>query len=222
MTEDEFIAHHPRLYHIAEGGSWPSIQRHGLESTSAILDRFEVNGPIRVAIESARRATSERLEHEQHESVVIRDQKPISESKLEAALRGMTTAEWYTMLNRYVFLWPSFDRCNGMLSSYGDQDHDVLTIDTQRLLDVYGGQLMLSPINSGNTLCDAAPRGADTFVQLSQCPFDDWRRHKKQRPEKVIAEVTIPYRIENVEQFAVQVESYSGSELTGTIWESPA
>ncbi|WP_442508336.1 DUF7002 family protein [Novipirellula sp. SH528] len=222
MTEDEFIAIHPCLYHIAEGGSWPSVQQHGLESTSAILDRFEVTGPRRVAIESARRATSERLEHEQHESVVIRDQKPISETKLATALEGMTTAEWYTMLNGYVFLWPSVDRRNGMLSSYGDQNHDVLTIDTQRLLDVYGGQLMLSPINSGNTLYDAAPRGADTFVQLAQCPFDDWRKRKKKKAEEVIAEATLPYRLENVEQFTICVEAFSGSRFTGAIWKPAA
>ncbi len=37
----EYIADRwPRLFHVAEAGSWPSIQAHGLLSTSALLDLF--------------------------------------------------------------------------------------------------------------------------------------------------------------------------------------
>ena len=53
MTEtelSELLRHCPTLYHMAEGGSWPSIQRHGLRSTSALLDLFEVDGARREAI----------------------------------------------------------------------------------------------------------------------------------------------------------------------------
>ena len=46
---DEAIANitalYPPLYHMAAEGSWPSIQRHGLLSTSALLDLYEVCGP---------------------------------------------------------------------------------------------------------------------------------------------------------------------------------
>jgi hypothetical protein len=45
----------PRLFHMAEAGSWPSIKRHGLLSTTALLDLFEIPAPDREAIESARR-----------------------------------------------------------------------------------------------------------------------------------------------------------------------
>jgi hypothetical protein len=43
------------LYHMAEDGSWESIRQIGLLSTSALLDRFEVEGERRYAIESTRR-----------------------------------------------------------------------------------------------------------------------------------------------------------------------
>lgn len=34
----ELAERYPRLFHMAAAGSWPSIERHGLLSTSALLD----------------------------------------------------------------------------------------------------------------------------------------------------------------------------------------
>jgi hypothetical protein len=59
----------PRLYHMAEAGSWPSIERHGLLSTTALLDLFEISGPRREAIESARRPESVKITHPLHGEV---------------------------------------------------------------------------------------------------------------------------------------------------------
>lgn len=50
MTEDdlgELLRDCPVLYHMAARGSWESIQRHGLLSTSALLDLFGVMGDRR-------------------------------------------------------------------------------------------------------------------------------------------------------------------------------
>jgi len=219
MTEDDFLTHYPRLFHIAEAGSWQSIQKFGLESTSAILDRYEVSGPERDRIESEWRPNPVPLNHDKFGSVVIRDQAPISETKLANCLVGMTTADWFRMLNGFVFLWPWSGRRDGMLGSYEDQRHDVLTIDSKKLLSRHGDKILLSPINSGNTQYDAAERGRDTFVRLSDCPFPDWRRRRKKKPEEVVAEVTLPYRLHDVEEVVLRVESYSGSQRTGTVWE---
>jgi hypothetical protein len=52
VTIDEFAATYPQLYHLAEAGSWPSIERHGLLSVSALLDLFEVDGNRREELES--------------------------------------------------------------------------------------------------------------------------------------------------------------------------
>jgi hypothetical protein len=39
---DEFCERYPRLWHLADADAWPGIQRHGLLTTSQLLDRFEV------------------------------------------------------------------------------------------------------------------------------------------------------------------------------------
>jgi Family of unknown function (DUF7002) len=44
ITPEEFANHYPCLYHMAEANIWPSIEKHGLLSTTALLDLFEVNG----------------------------------------------------------------------------------------------------------------------------------------------------------------------------------
>ena len=62
-TIDQFVARYPRLYHMAECGSWPSIKRHGLLSTSALLDLFEVSDAERFSIESTWRSREVTVEH---------------------------------------------------------------------------------------------------------------------------------------------------------------
>ena len=53
----------PCLYHMAALGSWDSIRKHGLLSTSALLDLFEVSDNDRVVIEEGHRAESITIEH---------------------------------------------------------------------------------------------------------------------------------------------------------------
>jgi hypothetical protein len=63
---DELVATYPRLYHMAEPGSWERIRRHGLLSTSALLDLIEVDGDLRRALDSARRPASVSITHPRH------------------------------------------------------------------------------------------------------------------------------------------------------------
>ena len=49
---ERFSDRYPRLYHMAESGSWCSVREHGLLSTSALLDLFEISGSKRREIES--------------------------------------------------------------------------------------------------------------------------------------------------------------------------
>ncbi|WBV42519.1 DUF7002 family protein [Pseudoroseomonas cervicalis] len=98
MTNDELeelLSDCPVLYHMAERGSWPSIQRHGLLSTSALLDRFEVTGGRRVAIESERRSDGVVLEHPRLGRATLRDQKPMDDAGLARCLQdGLTPKRW--------------------------------------------------------------------------------------------------------------------------------
>ena len=55
ITLEKIAAIHPQLYHMAQYGSWPSIRDHGLLSTTALLDLFNIDGRERRTIEGERR-----------------------------------------------------------------------------------------------------------------------------------------------------------------------
>jgi len=44
VTPEELSQNYARLYHMADAQSWDSIQKHGLLSTSSLLDLFGVKG----------------------------------------------------------------------------------------------------------------------------------------------------------------------------------
>src|SRR5688500_8598698 len=93
----------PRLYQLAETDAWARPQRHGLLSSTALLDLFEVNGEKRKALESAHRPECVTIHHPRHGTAVIRDQKPMDDKGLSRALNGIAPKEWYELLNRRTF-----------------------------------------------------------------------------------------------------------------------
>jgi hypothetical protein len=36
MRTDDFVALHPRLFHMTSADAWPQIERHGLRSVTAL------------------------------------------------------------------------------------------------------------------------------------------------------------------------------------------
>ncbi len=210
-----FAAYYPRLYHVAEPQSWDLIAKHGLLSTTALLDFFKVKGKKRFAAESRRRSAPIPLTPDG--TVVLRDQLPINESKLEACLVSMTTQEWYEALNRRVFFWPTNQRLLGMLKAgpYRARKHLVLTLDTAALLRTYLERVELSRINSGSTLYNPSPRGRDTFLALDEYPFEELR--KARGPARAVAELTVDYAVHNVLNFVSVVEVRRGTEVLETL-----
>ena len=160
---------------MAEGGSWESILRHGLLSTSRLLDLFEVSGPERKAIESQRRLTKVDIHHLAHDTVTIRDQKPLYEPGLRRSLVGMEVVEWYRMVSGMVFFWPWWADLLRMANGpeYRGDVRLVLTVDTYRLMQAAGERLRLSSINSGYARRDPALRGSATFTALDDYPGSD-------------------------------------------------
>jgi hypothetical protein len=73
---------------MAQLGSWPSIRKYGLLSTTALLDLFESRGDERFLIESCHRPESIPIVHPKHGRAVIRDQKPMSDQSVRKALVG--------------------------------------------------------------------------------------------------------------------------------------
>jgi hypothetical protein len=192
----------PLLFHMAERGSWTSIQQHGLLSTSALLDLYGVEGEERSAIEAARRSASIRIFHERHGEAVVRDQLPMDDRGLVRCLQdGLTPPDWYRLLNQRVFFWLTRERLLRLLcaGTYADQSHDVLEIDAAGIVDAYRDRITLCPINSGCTKPFPHPRGAATFKSIGDYPYDAWRR-KRKRGERVV-ELSVLGGVPDVSRF---------------------
>jgi hypothetical protein len=219
ISSEDLIAFHPRLYHMAEAGTWPSIRERGLLSTSALLDLYGIEGEERRQIESCRRPECVTIEHDIYEPAIIRDQKPMSEKALRKCLKGMTPPQWYRLLNSKVFFWLTAERVARLLSAraYRDREHTVLTIDTARLLQNHEEEVTLSPINSGSTVYNPQPRGANTFQTLANYPFEAWR--KKRGRTTAIAELAVTHEVRNISEMVVRVERRKKTRVLEVIHE---
>jgi hypothetical protein len=207
LTVELLIGRWPRLFHMAEAGTWPSIQQHGLRSTSALLDLFQITGAQRDRIESQRRPESIRISHPDHGAALIRDNKPINATVLARTLRGMTEAEWYRTLNARVFFWLTEARLNRLrlAKPYRDRQHDILVLDTQMLLGAHAMTVELSPINSGAVHGGAkTPRGAGTFQPIPQYP---WRERRRISPAEPIVELTVPYIVTDITDLVIDIDT---------------
>lgn len=217
---DELLENCPVLFHMAEAGSWPSIRRNGLLSTSALLDLFAVSGERRAAIEEGRRAAGVVLEHPVHGRAVIRDNKPMDDEGLRRCLRdGLQPADWYRILNARVFFWLSRKRFTKLLGArtYAARAHDVLEVDARALVDAHRAGITLSPINSGATRPFAAPRGRDTFLPVDDYPYAAWRA-KRAKGERVV-ELAVSPGVPDIERLVLRVTRMGGGEGERTIFE---
>lgn len=179
MTEEELIRHFPRLWHMAEDGSFESIKAHGLLSTSALLDRYGITGDERIALESRRRPQSVTISRNGLPDAIVRDQKPMTESALKKCLADdIMPEQWFETLNGRAFFWLSRERLRGLLGAraYRGRPQTVLTVDTVSLVAAHRERIELSPLNSGATIYNPQPRGRDTFLPIADYPFQERRR----------------------------------------------
>lgn len=204
ITLGEIAEIHPRLYHMAEYGSWPSIRKHGLLSTTALLDLYAINGQSRLRIESHLRRDMVPIKNANGESAWIRDQRPMSDKKLAGCLQdGLTPEDWYRILNGKVFFWLTQARLETLLAAYGDRPQLVLEVDTAALLEKHGSRTFLTPMNTGCTSPMAFPRGIDSFLPPCAYPFEVNRR-KKGGKAKAIVELTVDYAVRDIAEFTVR------------------
>jgi uncharacterized protein DUF7002 len=94
MEIGRLISRHPVLYHMAEDGSWESLRELGLLSTSALLDRFEVEGRRRFDLEPRRRPGIIEIGHPEHGRALVRYNKPMQEEVLRRCLIGKESQRW--------------------------------------------------------------------------------------------------------------------------------
>jgi hypothetical protein len=225
VTEEELhelLQDCPRLYHMAERDSWPSIRAHGLLSTTALLDRYGMVGPERRSIEAERRPGKVILKTTELGRSVVRDQIPMDDKGLGRCLEdGLLPENWYRLLNSKVFFWLSRTRLLTLLNAdaYRSEEHDVLEVDARRLVAVHRDRVWLCPMNSGCTKPMPHPRGLMTFRRISDYPYSMWKR-KRRRGERVV-ELAVDYAVPDIVQFVERVVSMKGdlevTEIFGRI-----
>jgi hypothetical protein len=206
---------------MAEDGSWDSIRKHGLLSTSALLDLYGYNGTVRHALEFARRPESVLISAGGLPHAVVRDQKPMTASALEKCLTdGVTPEQWFETLNARVFFWLSRKRLRKLLNAraYRERPQTVLTLDTASLVDANRDRIRLSPINSGATIYRPMPRGPDTFRTVSDFQFDE--RRKTRTLDNAVVEVTVLGEVSNITDHAIAVHSIHRGKPT-ELWRRP-
>lgn len=187
---------------MAERGSWADIGRHGLLSTSALLDLFEVKGPERLEIESRWRRQSFAIEHSEHGVAIIRDQGPMHPNSLEPLLDGITVKEWYELLNSKTFFWTSEERLGWFLNAkaYRSHTHDVITLDTAEMVRRHAERITLAPFNTGSTLGARHRRGPRTFQRIEDFPLGRRR----------VVELAVDYHVPDIADFTLSVERRRG------------
>jgi hypothetical protein len=214
MTKDELIRRFPRLYHMSETGSWPSIQKHGLLSTTALLDLYEISGKTRYMIESNVRRESVRIQHPKFGKAIIRDQralcdKPSDGIYLKDCLDSISVEQWCEFLNRRTFFWLDKKRLFWMLNSYMYQNrpHWVIIVDTQLLVGHYEATIALCDTNSGS-IWNAKKRGISSFKSI------------KDYMSRYIAELAVEYSVPNISELSIAVEEWKRDTKIRTIWEN--
>ena len=223
MTEaelQELLKDCPKLYHMAEQGSWPAIRRDGLLSTTALLDQHQISGIERQAIEVQRRPKSITIETKIGRAVV-RDQLPMDDNGLTRCLQdGLNPQDWYQLLNQKVFFWLTRSRLLRLLNSgtYRNEEHDVLELEASPLVSAYRNKIWFCPINSGCTKPFPHPRGKDTFQRISDYPYRAWRA-KRPRGERVV-ELAVDYAVPNIERFVTRVIRMKGDSEIDTIFRA--
>lgn len=221
MTEaelEELLSDCPTLYHMAEDGSWPSIRRRGLLSTTALLDLYGVTGAARVNVEERRRPASVPLERAGLHPAVVRDQLPMDDVGLRRCLPAhLTPPDWYRPLNQKVFFWLTRDRLIRLLKAgtYRDRPHIVIEVSTRALVELHRERIWFCPMNSGCTKPFPHPRDENTFRRISDYPYANWR--KRRAPGERVVEIAVDYSVPDIARCVTRVIRMQGSRQLDTL-----
>ena len=187
--------------------SWENIKKHGLLSTSALLDLFEITGTQRYQIESTWRPKSISISHPKFGTVIIRDQAPMPETELTSLLIDMTPQQWYKLINGKTFFWADEQRLLWMLGAqlYRNSAHCVLTLDTKTFVTKYMNKIYLTDQNTGSTNVRKL-RNMETFKKI------------KDFNSRWVVEVVVDYHVPDISKYVIRVEKRQQTKVLGQIW----
>ena len=211
--KERLVSAYPKVFHMAQCGSWPNIREHGLLSTTALLDLFQKTGEERLKIESQWRPCSIQIDHPKYGKAVVRDQKPARPDWMERVLEGVTPEQWYKFLNGKVFFWLTEENVKKMLNAppYAKSCHDVITVDTRLLVDRHLDRITLCRINSGFARYGLGKRNFATFQGIEDYPLGP----KKKAPR----ELAVEYGVPGIAELVISVNRWRGKEFLKRIWE---
>lgn len=215
MYLEKLIELYPRLYHMAERGTWESIQQRGLMSTTAVLDHLDVADGERARFESEHRDQKMDVRAGHTSNIVLRDQKPMPEKRLLQALtNGTTPRQWYELINDKVFFWVAEERLHRLLGArdYRTLEHDVLTLNSAEFIPAYAEKIWLCHMNSGNTWPIPHRRDTEIFRRIADYPVK-----RSGKPVKNVVELVVDYSVPNITDYVVEVRRMRGSEVLGVI-----
>jgi hypothetical protein len=204
MSPEELAKKHPRLFHITRPQALPLIERHGLLSTSRLLDLFELSATERCIIEERRRPVNVVIRHALHGEAIITDNLPLSELALQKCLDdGLTPADWLRMINRRVFFWPDETRLGNHLkvSEKSGEARSVLVFDTMSLVRAHHRRVELAAINTGSTIRRPARRGLSTFSAAHLHSYSEWQKLRGGRDR--VKEVTVIDGVDDIHEHLV-------------------
>ena len=207
----------PYVYHLAEAGNWPLIQRDGLRCTASLLRQAKVRGSALNRHGREQRPANVLLPS----GVTIRHQRPMPPAALERCLVDMTPNEWYALLNSRVFFWPDVARMNRQRLACAADPQVLMVIDTTALLARYGHRAYVSPINTGNARRRPAKRGQATFVPYDRWISDRWTSEcaalgiSPRSANHPPAELTIAGDVPDVMEFVVGTHILDAGECYG-------
>jgi hypothetical protein len=223
MDVQQLVDAHPRLYHMAEDGTWPSIQVYGLLSTQAIVDRYRPPAAVAAQILTRVRRDSITLQDSQLGSVTIRDQRPLKFLS-QCLADGTTEQQFLDELNGRVFFWVTQERLAGLLGAklYRDRRQTVLHVDTEAMLRAHGTTAQLAPYNTGSMHVPNAPkRGVGVFLNVADYPYDEWRRRRGASADAVV-ELTVNYAVPDIVEVVTRVELWTGGAATEVLFDTGA
>jgi hypothetical protein len=219
MDVEELIDQYPRLFHLSEAGSWPTIAAHGLLPAAEIVSTSALSAAEQAEILSHPRASTLSIEHPLMGTVMIRDQTPLRPHILEKILRDMSTEQWLNTLNDRVFFWLHPQRLDQLLNARRNRGrpHDVLTVDTASLVTRHHERIRLSAINSGATLYPGAPeRGPFTFRTIDDYPYAERRRRRT--PQTAVVELAVLGGVPDIADHVVRVHRRLGPVAVADLW----
>lgn len=216
LNIQDFIDTYPELYHMATADAWPTIKKHGLLSTQAVLDRACIAGAARYQLESRQRKECVRLEIDGIGSVEIRDQKVMPESKLSRCLKGCTPSSWYKIINSKVYFWATWARVEKLLTArpYRNKPQLCVSIDTGSLVKTHLTNITLCHRNSGQTIyIHPDSLGRHIFHSISSYPVTRTGRARREA-----AEVAVNYAVPDLKRHVKEVQLLENGVCIKTIF----